>query len=125
MGGARGQIAARPVAGDGEEPGREPVAVLEGAQRPESADEGFLGHVLGLVGVELGEARRQPGHRRPVAAVELLRRRLAAKAAGQGAPDQHGILHVPVEQGQEGGAGFARDGRSPKGGALVANCRFV
>src|SRR5207253_10573122 len=95
-----GRIAAGAVAGDGEEPGRESVAVLERCECPEAADERLLDHVIGLVRIELREARREARHRRPVTPEKLFFGSLAAQATGEGAADQDRVVHPPIEQRQ-------------------------
>src|SRR5437764_499007 len=59
---SRGEVRARAIAGDGEKPGRESLAILEAGERAERADERFLDHVVDLVAIELAEAAREPDH---------------------------------------------------------------
>ena len=122
--GTGGEIAARAVAGDGEQPCGEAVAVLEGNERAEAADERLLHDVVRLVRVQLGKAGGETRYGGTVAAVEVLLGCLAPRATGEDAADQRGVLHAPVEERQvwadgRGGELSSRSVRG-KGHALLA-----
>src|SRR2546430_17083859 len=92
--GTGGEIAARAVAGDGEQPCGEAVAVLEGDERAEAADERLLHDIVGLVRVQLGKAGGET--------------RYGGAGAGGGTPPP-----PPFPPGAPGAAGGPPAGRPP------------